>query len=499
MQKKKFMVNAVLLTLTGLLTRTIGVIFRIYISNKIGAEGIGVYQLILTVYMFSTTFATSGITLTVTRLVTDNIALNRSGRVKYITQRFQLAGFVISTTVAVCLFAFAEPIGIHLLCDERSVTALKILAPSLPFMAVSACYRGYFYARRAVMKTASEQLIEQIIEIAVFAAISSSMISKGIEYSCAALAIGTTLSEIASCLYSYILYRLDIRKLNTCKAEKHVPSLLSQALYIALPVTGSSCLRSGLSMLENTLIPSGLKKFGANSAAALSDYGMITGMVMPVVTFPSVFLFSFAMLMIPEMSEAKASVHKNGISHMGTKVLQITFIFVIPVAAVLIIYSQSLGQLIYGSNEVGFYIGVIAPIVPLTYMDSVVDGMLKGLNEQVHYLTYNIIDSTVRVILTFVLIPKYGIKGVVAVMFVSAVLNSGLSLLRLLKVAGLKLDFLNWVIKPIVCILSSALIFKGMEQTVISIILAIIGYYILMRLTGAITDSDIKWVKGLVK
>lgn len=499
MQKKRFMVNAVLLTLTGLLTRTIGVIFRIYISNKIGAEGIGVYQLILTVYMFSTTFATSGITLTVTRLVTDSIALNRSCRVKYITQRFQLVGFIVSTTVAVCLYIFAEPIGINLLCDGRSVTALKILAPSLPFMAVSACYRGYFYARRAVMKTASEQLIEQIIEIGVFVCISSSMISKGIEYSCAALAIGTTLSEIASCLYSYILYRLDIRRLGCRSTEKHVPSLVSQALYIALPVTGSSCLRSGLSMLENTLIPSGLKKFGADSAAALSDYGMITGMVMPVITFPSVFLFSFAMLMIPEMSEAKASVHKNGISHMGTKVLQLTFIFAIPVAVILVIYSQSLGRLIYGSSEVGFYIGIIAPIVPLTYLDSVVDGMLKGLNEQVHYLTYNIIDSTVRVILTFILIPKYGIKGVVAVMFVSAVLNSGLSLMRLMKVAGLRIDFLNWILKPLVCMTASALLFNRLEQTVISIISAAAGYYILMRITGAITDTDIKWIKGVVK
>lgn len=502
MQKKRFAMNAVLLTVTGLLTRLIGVIFRIYISNKIGSQGIGVYQLILTVYMFTTTFATSGITLAVTRLVTDSIAAGKAAQVAPTVRRFQLAGIGISTLVCFVLYLSAKPIGVYILGDDRTVLALRVLAPSLPFMAISACYRGYFYARRAVMKTASEQLIEQIIEIIVFSAVSAPLIGKGIAYACVALAIGTTVSEMASCLYSFILYKFDVRKLEAygdAGSDGKIPHLLRQALYIALPVTGSSCLRSGLSLIENTLIPYGLRRYGADSVRALSDYGMITGMVMPVITFPAVFLFAFSMLMIPEMSEAKASVHTNGISHMGNRVLQLTFMFTIPTSVILLIFSQGIGELIYGSAEVGFYIGVIAPIIPLTYLDTVVDGMLKGLNEQVHYLAYNMIDSTVRVILTFILIPRYGIKGVVIVMFVSAILNSGLSLLRLIKVAKLKIDLTAWIFKPIVCAFTAAFIVKPCSNTVICIILSAIVYYALLRITGTITKKDISWAISVIK
>ena len=502
MQKKRFAMNAVLLTLTGLLTRLIGVIFRIYISNKIGTQGIGVYQLILTVYMFTTTFATSGITLAVTRLVTDSIASGKAELVSPTVKRFQLAGIGVSTFVCLVLYMCAQPVGVYILGDERTVLALRVLAPSLPFMAISSCYRGYFYARRAVMKTASEQLIEQIIEIVIFSIVSTPLIGKGIAYACAALAIGTTLSEVASCLYSYILYRIDVRKLvsnSDTHSDGKIPHLLQQALYIALPVTGSSCLRSGLSLIENTLIPYGLRRYGADSVRALSDYGMITGMVMPVITFPAVFLFAFSMLMIPEMSEAKASVRTNGISHMGNRILQFTFMFTIPTSVILLIFSQDIGELIYGNPEVGFYIGVIAPIIPLTYLDTVVDGMLKGLNEQVHYLAYNIIDSTVRVVLTFILIPKYGIKGVVIVMFVSAILNSGLSLLRLIKVAKLKIEFISWILKPIICAFTAAFIARTCNNTVISIVLSAIGYYLLMRIMGTITKKDINWAISIIK
>ena len=124
--------------------------------------------------------------------------------------------------------------------------------------------------------------------------------------------------------------------------------------------------------------------------------------------------------------------------------------------------------------------------------------MLKGLNEQVHYLTYNIIDSVVRVILTFTLIPGLGIKGVVAVMFVSAILNSGLSLLRLLKVAKLKINFTDWILKPVLCIFTSAVLFSLISSTVISIVLSLTGYCILMRLTNGLTSSDISWLQSVL-
>ena len=172
----------------------------------------------------------------------------------------------------------------------------------------------------------------------------------------------------------------------------------------------------------------------------IKEYGKITGMAMPVLIFPNVFLYSFAMLMIPEMSEAKIAGNHRTISRMAQRVMRFSLVFSICVAAMFLFFGDDIAMLIYGDKSLGFFIKVLSPIIPFLYLDNVVDGMLKGLNEQLHYLIYNIIDSVTRVILTFTLLPLTGTKGVIIVCYVSAILNSGLSTLRLIKVAHIEVN-----------------------------------------------------------
>ncbi len=448
MLKKRFIKNSLLMTGTLVVTQIIAVMFNIYISQKIGAEGMGIYRLVITVYAFSATFATSGITLAVTRLVTDSIAFGRYGVAKRAVTICMSIGIALSSIAGTLLFFLSSKIGIDFLGDARTVLSLKVLSASLPFMSVSACFRGYFLAVRKVIKSASEQLFEQIIQIAVCIAIITPLCEKGLEYACCAVAIGTTVSEMGSCVYSAVLYFLDIKKYKA-KSEK-TDGTLKKLCSIGLPVMGSSCLRSGLSMYENTLIPSGLQKYGFTPENALAEYGVITGMAMPVLMFPAVFLSSFSTLMIPEMSEAKAENHTNGISRMAKKVLKATFLFIIPTTVFFLTFSDMLGKLLYNRDDVGFYIKILALTVPFSYLDHVVDGMLKGLNQQLHYFTYNIIDSSIRVILAMFLIPHLGIRAIIIIMFVSTILNSTLSTYRLIKVANIEIDVFNWIVKPAV-------------------------------------------------
>lgn len=448
MRKKLFIFNAILLTGTSLINRVIGIAFRVYMSNKIGAEGIGLLGLIGSVYFFGANFATTGISITVTRLVTDSIAKKEYKKSNIYTILCLFISIIISVIVGIFMFIYSDFIGTVVLRDQRTILSLKILAPALPFMAVSSCFRGYFYAVRKVIKTASEQLLEQIIEILVFSAIIGVLAPRGLEYACCAIVIGTTLAEVISCGYSLILYILD-RKGNSNEMVSYKTSLKKIA-EISIPITVSNCLRSGLSTLENVLIPEGFKKMGQSSHKSLSIYGLVMGMVMPIITFPAVVLYSFSMLLIPEMSEANAINHKKNISYIASKILKITSIFSIMVSAVFMFFAKDFGLAIYKSLESGAYISILAPIVPIMYLDSVVDGMLKGLNQQARYLMYNIIDSILRVIAIYIFLPIYGIKALLSIMFFSTILNFSLSILRLIKVAKLKIDIKNWVIKPII-------------------------------------------------
>lgn len=507
MKKNNFILNAVFLTLTSLINMGIGMAFRIYMSNKIGAECIGLYQLITSIYLFATTFSTSGISLTVTRLVTDYTANNQFSKAKKIVNKCLIFGIIISVITSVLLFSFSYQISFFILNDIRAVISLKILSLSLPFVAISSCFRGYFYAVRRVIKTASEQLLEQLIEIIVFIILIQSFSPLTIEFSCAAIVIGTTVAEFISCIYSYLLFLYDIKGLGPMSTK--VSDSFFSILSLFLPLTASASLRSGLSTIENILIPDGLKKYGSSNQKALSVYGTIVGMVLPIIYFPTLILVSFSMLLIPEMSEANAVHHKRNITYMATRVLKLTLIFSIAVMSLLMFFSFDIGNLIYSNKECGTYLKILSPLVPLMYLDKIVDGMLKGLNEQLHYLSYNIIDSITRVILIFMLIPKIGISGLIIMTFVSTILNSTLSIARLLKVANVKIKPWDWILSPLICsslaivtlkIVLELINFNSLlVQTLVEMLLFTFIYSLMLIVVGCITKEDIYWFKGIIK
>lgn len=257
------------------------------------------------------------------------------------------------------------------------------------------------------------------------------------------------------------------------------------------------------------MIPAGLKKSGASYQKSLSGYGMLTGMVMPVITFPSAFLSSFSMLLIPEFSEANAKHHKRNIQYISKRVFQITLLFSILVTGIFVFFAKDLGMLIYNDPEPGIYISILAPVIPLMYLDSVVDGMLKGLNEQLSYLSYNMIDSVIRVFLIFTLLPLCGLKGVIIVIFVSEILNSTLSIARLLKVTHLQFQVANWLLKPI---LSAALpgflllflvnhcglsFSSSLSKVLLEIFIMAACYVSLLFLTRCIGKEECQWIKNL--
>lgn len=499
MRKRRFFINAAIMTGSALLTRTLGMAFRVYMSNTIGSNGIGLFQLICSLYFFCVTFSTSGITLIATRTVTECFAKGEYGKGKRFTSLCLYSAVLLSGISSAILYIFSASICDNILADGRAALSLRVMALGLPFLAISACFRGYFYARRKAYITASEQLLEQIAEIVIFACLASTLAPLGIEYACCAVAIGATGAEFLSFIYTYYLYRRDVQRIRI-KSVKGV-GFARKALSIGVPVTLSSTVRTGFSAAENVLIPRGLASYGHSVNDSLSKYGIIAGMAMPLLTFPSAFLLSFSTLMIPELTDAAATLKKNSIKHMTEKVLRFAFIFSAPAMAVFFFFADSIGKMLFNETEVVVYIRILAPIVPLFYLDSVIDGMLKGLNEQLHYLTYNVIDSAVRVGLITLLLPIFGIKGLIIVYFVSGILNTGLSLLRLIKVAEVEFKLIDWVIKPISsavvpCIFLSMLIhFAPVLQnsffTVIILLIAVLLYLIFICAVGAVKKSEL--------
>ena len=280
MKKTLFIKNAAIITVSSLLLRFIGIIFKVWLAARIGAEGIGLYQLVFSVYMFSATFATNGICTAVTRLVSEELAVGQKGAVSRVVTRCIQLSLIIAAITIMVLFFGADYISIKLLHQPQAALSLKILGFSLPFMGICSCLKGYFIARRKAMPSSSSQLLEQAVRIAVIVPIIINYTSHNLEYACATVLLGDTVAEAVSCLYMYFKYKIDFKLLPLCVHANRKPYRLLPAIsHIALPITSGRYLNSLLRTIENVLVPLCLSKslIGGNG---ISLFGMIKGMAL---------------------------------------------------------------------------------------------------------------------------------------------------------------------------------------------------------------------------
>ena len=443
---KRFFVNAFIMSCTTVFLRGAGVMYNVYITNRIGAEGIGLFGLIMSVYMLATTVASSGAELATTRLITEEKTLGCDRGARRAMVVCLLYTLFFGLLAAGLLISVAPFAGRHWLGDERTIRPLYLLSVSLPFLALSSALNGYFMAVRRVAKSASAHVFELIVKVLVTTIALKQYADRGMEYACMAVVGGGSVAEICSFFYLYTLYSFEKRrKANKREQEKQYTRRL---LYMALPLAISSYLRSGLLTLEHLLVPRGLKKYGASAASSLAQYGVVHGMVMPILLFPSAVLGAFSGLLIPELTEFQKCKNERQICRIATKALRTTLFFSMGAAGVFLFFAEEIGMAIYRSGDAGLFIRFLVPLVLVMYTDHVVDSMLKGLNQQVYSMRYNIIDSAVSVVLIYTFLPRFGVNGYIAVIFITELLNGFLSINRLMKVTELKIGLIRDVLLP---------------------------------------------------
>lgn len=496
MRRKKLIINAFIMTFSTIIFGFIAMFFRVYLSKKIGTEGMGLYQLIMSVYIMATTFSSAGIRIAITRLVAEEVAKGNKKAIKSIVNKGCIYSLFFSILTSMILFYGAEYIGITLLKDERAIISLKILSYSLPFIGILSCLSGYFYGAREVVKSVSSEIIEQLIMMAIVIVSINVFIDTNVEKICALICVGIAVGHIISCIYAYVLCTYKIKTLaryTSCSSYDRCKII--DITKIALPIASSSYIQSGLRTLEDILIPNALRMSGTSAITSLSIFGMIKGMALPIINFPAIFLSSFATLIIPEIAEAHSLNRNKLVNFIISNVFRITFIISVFASGVFIAFSNDIGWVVYSNKEIGIIIRVLAPIIPIMYLERIMDGILNSLDKQVTLLKINLIDMIIRILIIYFIIPTKGIEGFIIVIFISNIFNFTLNMYNLLKTTNLEFKIFNWVVKPIICVSIAVLISSYIgsniiEQTITSMII----YFIMLILTSCIRIKDFNWI-----
>ena len=401
---KKFLINGMLITITSLLMRSVGIAFNIYISNKIGAEAIGLFSLVMSVYLFMITLASSGINLATSRIIAEENALHPDFNSKKCIRNALFYSLTISLIASFLLCLFASRITSSVLHDKLPPYLLYIVAFSLPFIAMSSALNGYFTALRKAPKNAICRVFEQFVKILSTTYFISLFFPDGIFYACLSLVLGETISEVASFLFTYFLYLVDIKK--STSAIGLEKNYLKRILNITIPVSITSYIRSGLSSLKQILIPFQLERSGIACDISLAQYGKINGMAMQVLLFPEVLINSFSSLLVPEFAYYSTRKETKAINYIISKIFKVSLLYAVFIASIFFFYSEKLSLLIYQDLEIASYLKIICPLLLFMYLDSAVDSMLKGLDKQLWVMYCNILDSVVSIFLICFLVPK---------------------------------------------------------------------------------------------
>ncbi len=491
--------NTIILTATSLLMRFLGMSFQIYLTQRIGTQGIGLFELLMSVHGLAVSLAISGIRLSTTRLVLEVSAkghCNRSGIMK-LCLRYSL---LLGLGAGVLLFCASRPAAALWLDEPQLAQCLRILAFGLPCLSVSSCLNGYFSALRQAGRMATVQVMEFSFHMALtFGGLALLRPAEPAE-ACLLLVCCSCLSDMLSAALSALFYfrSKPIR-------EKTPWWLTKELLQIAVPDAVGSWVRSGLVSAKHLLIPKGLRKCGASAATALSTYGIIQGMVMPVLSFPAAFLGTVSGLLVPEIAESHALGQKRRMFSIMQRVLHLTLLFSFFTAALLLVYGGELGRLLYQSDNTERYIRLLAPLIPLMYLDTTVDGMLKGMGLQTASMRINILDAAISLLLVWQLIPRVGVNGYLFTIYVSETLNFLLSFHQLNRQAGLWLPFYRSVLAPLMAAMFSMffprllLPFFCDTQPFGAVLFSAFLYYVLLRLLGSVTKRDLQWFRGIFR
>ena len=422
--------STLLLTVANLAMRGVSILFQIYLTGQIGAAGIGLLQLILTVHGFAITLGTSGLRVAAMYLSAEEYGLRRFGGIRLAMLWCIGAGLLLSTLVGAGMAYFSEVLAQVFVKDLQAAASLRLLGLTLPLTCLSTILAGYFTASNQVKKLVVVEITDRLATVALTVWLLSLGIPGDQSHACVAIVGGSALASVGSVGVLLWLLLLDFRRY---KKPAENLDMGKRLVRLCVPIALNDYLRSGLGTLEQFLIPYGLARCGGSRLKAMADYGTIQGMVFPILLFPSTVLYAVADLLVPELARCRAQRNSIRIRHLAQTCLHMGILFSAMVAGILYVNAEPLGYLLYKSTDAGRYLQWFAPLIPMLYLDCIVDGMHKGLGQQVYCVRVNTLTNLLDVIFLFLTLPRYGIAGYYFTYFFTHLVNFSLSLLRLLK------------------------------------------------------------------
>ena len=483
--------NAMLLTTVNLVLRLVSTAFQVYLSGRIGAAGIGLLQLVLSVGGLALTAGMAGIRTATMYLTAEELGKRRPENIRWVLSSCMRYSLLCSGLIAVVICVFAEPIATGWIGESGVVGVVRLFAFFLPVNCLTGVMVGYFTAANRIGTLASVEVAEQFLTLGSTIALLECLADGDPVRACGIVVV---CGGLGACFTLMSLLYLRIKENPPVGGRISVRHRLFST---AVPLALADDLKSGISTVENLMVPKRLAlchKIGN----PLASFGVICGMVFPILMFPVAILYGLAELLIPELARCNAAGSENRIRYLAKRSLRLAMLYGSLFCGLLFLLSNDLCVKLYDNLDAGVYLQWFSLLAPMLYCDAITDAMIKGLGQQTASVRYNILTSTMDVVLLFLLLPKFGVEGYFFSFLVTHAINFILSVRRLFKITGKLMDLRT----PILVAVASAaaiLVAGFVASFVFRGIAYILVFVSLLYLFRVISREDGAWLIGLVR
>ncbi|MFC4600373.1 stage V sporulation protein B [Cohnella hongkongensis] len=452
LRKQSFIQGAMILLAAGLLNRLLGFVPRIALPRMVGAEGVGLIQLVFPFTIVLLTLISGGIPLAVAKLVAEADSKGDSAGVRRILNIAITISVSISLVAAAVCLALSDFISTQIMTDPRVRTAFLAMIPILPLVAVSSVWRGYFQGKQNMVPTAISQTTETIFRIVFTLLLAGLLLPYGLEAAAAGGVMGMAVGEFAGLLVLWRQFVLERRKESEPQQPppSHAPakSYARDLLSTAIPVTGSKMIGSLSYLLESILTVRSLTIAGIAAAGATAQYGALQGMVIPLLLLPGALTYSLAVSLVPSLSEAASRGDWPAIRARLHQSMKLAVITGAPFVVLLALLAAPVCKLLYGDDSMAPMLRWMAPLAIFLYMQSPLQAALQALNRPGTALFNTFAGAAVKLVLIARLAtdPDLGIAGVVAAIGVNMTLVTLLHWISVSRLTGFRMrpfDFLK--------------------------------------------------------
>ena len=455
-QRHPLIVGTFILTATGIVSRIIGFLYRIYLSRLFGEEGMGIYQLLSPVLSLSFSLTAAGYQTAISKLVAEQAATSKKPSLRPLVLGL-LVSLPLSLACNAVLFLFADQVSASLLQEPRTASMLRILSFSVPLSAVHSCINGYFYGIRKAGIPAFSQLAEQVCRVGSVYLIYFICQKHGLTPTISFAVVGLVIGESASMIVSVVAILARAHQVFPAggSVSVHTPSgfpagqthaslffrhrrtarplssvitiyrrITGQLLQLAVPLSANRLVLNLLQSVEAIYIPNRLMAYGLSNAEALSVYGVLTGMSLPLILFPSAITNSVSVLLLPIVSEADAGGNQNAVRRAIFTSIRLCLLLGFFCTALFLLFGRPVGRLLFHSELAGSFILTLSFLCPFMYIASMLNSILNGLGKTIRTFLYSVASLLFRLLFVFFAIPRYGIQGYLWGMLASQMLQT---------------------------------------------------------------------------